>query len=66
VTLTGARVLIQRQQGPGWATVAETAVDAEGSFLARLQLTTGVYRAWVASGRGFFAGTSPVLQVSTS
>jgi stage II sporulation protein D len=64
--LAGARVLIQRQQGPGWATVAETAVDAEGSFLARLQLTTGVYRAWVASGRGFFAGTSPVLQVSTS
>jgi stage II sporulation protein D len=65
-TLTGARVLIQRQQGPGWATVAETAVDAEGNFLARLQLTTGVYRAWVASGRGFFAGMSPVLQVSTS
>jgi len=65
-TLAGARVLIQRQQGPGWATVAETAVDAEGSFLAKLQLTSGVYRAWVASGRGFFAGTSPVLQVSTS
>jgi stage II sporulation protein D len=65
-TLAGARVLIQRQQGAGWATVAETAVDAEGNFLAKLQLTTGVYRAWVASGRGFFAGTSPVLQVTTS
>jgi stage II sporulation protein D len=62
----GARVLIQRQQGAGWATVAETAVDGEGSFLAKLQLTSGVYRAWVASGRGFVAGTSPVLQVSTS
>jgi stage II sporulation protein D len=66
LALAGARVLIQRQQGPGWATVAQTTVDAEGSFLAKLQLTTGVYRAWVASGRGFVAGTSPVLQVSTS
>jgi hypothetical protein len=66
LALAGARVLIQRQQGPGWSTVAQTTVDAEGSFLAKLQLTTGVYRAWVASGRGFVAGTSPVLQVSTS
>src|SRR6266545_5183000 len=29
-------VLIQRQQGPGWATVAQTTVVAEGNFLARL------------------------------
>ena len=65
-TLAGARVLIQRQQGAGWATVAETSVDGESNVLAKLQLTSGVYRAWVASGRGFFAGTSPVLQVSTS
>jgi stage II sporulation protein D len=65
-TLAGASVLIQRQQGAGWATIARTSVDAEGNFLAKLQLTTGVYRAWVSSGRGFVAGTSPVLQVSTS
>jgi hypothetical protein len=66
LTLAGARVLIQREQGSGWATVAQTAVDAEGAFLAKLQLTAGVYRARVASGRGFVTGTSPVLQVSTS
>jgi stage II sporulation protein D len=63
--LARATVAIQQQQGPGWATVAQTTVDAEGNFLAKLQLTTGVYRARVSSGRGFVAGTSPVLQVST-
>jgi stage II sporulation protein D len=66
LSLAGAKVLIQRQQGSGWATVAQTTVDAEGSFLAKLQLETGVYRARVGSGQGFVAGTSPVLQVSTS
>jgi SpoIID/LytB domain protein len=65
-TLAGATVTIQRQQGTGWATVTQATVDAEGNFLAKLQLTTGVYRARVSSGRGFVAGTSPVLQVSTS
>jgi len=64
-TLAGAKVVIQRQEGAGWATVTQTTVDAEGDFLARLQLTTGVFRARVSSGRGFVAGTSPVLQVST-
>ena len=65
-TLAGATVTIQRQQGVGWVTAAQTTVDAEGNFLAMLQLTTGVYRARVSSGRGFVAGTSPLLQVSTS
>jgi hypothetical protein len=64
-TLAGARVAIQQQQGSGWATVAQTTVDPTGSFHASLQLTAGVYRARVSSGRGFVAGTSPVLQVST-
>jgi hypothetical protein len=41
-------------------------VDESGNFLAKLQLTSGVYRARVASGHGYVAGTSPVLQVSTS
>jgi hypothetical protein len=41
VMLAGSTVLIQRQQGPGWATVG-------------------------SSGHGFVAGTTPVLQVSTS
>jgi SpoIID/LytB domain protein len=65
-SLAGSVVAIQRQQGSGWATLARTTVDAEGNFLVKLQLTTGVYRARVSSGHGFIAGTSPVLQVSTS
>jgi SpoIID/LytB domain protein len=65
-TLAGASVLIQRQQGTAWPTVAQTTVGADGDFLANLPLTTGVYRARVSSGRGFVVGFSPVLQVTTS
>jgi stage II sporulation protein D len=64
LSLSGSRVLIQRQQGPGWVTAAQATVAADGTFLASLQLTDGVYRARVGSGRGFVAGTTPVLQVS--
>jgi hypothetical protein len=41
-------------------------VEANGDFLAKLQLTAGVYRARISSGHGFVVGFSPVLQVSTS
>jgi hypothetical protein len=64
LALAGARVLIQRQQGPGWITAAQSAVASDGTFLAKLQLTDGVYRARVGSGRGYVAGTTPLLQVS--
>jgi stage II sporulation protein D len=63
--LEGAPVLIQRQQGSSWATVLRTSVAADGTFLAKLQLTTGVYRARIAPGRGFVPGTTPILQVTT-
>ena len=63
--LAGARVAIQRQQGSRWPTVAGATIDTAGNFAAPLQLTGGVYRARVSPGRGFVAGTSPVLQVST-
>ena len=66
LSLSGATVVIQRQQGSGWATVAQTSVEADGTFLAKLPLTTGVYRAHVGSGRGFVAGWTPVLQVTSS
>ena len=65
VSLAGATVFIQRQDGTGWVTVTRATVDAEGNFLAKLQLTSGVYRARAASGHGYVAGNSPVLQVST-
>jgi stage II sporulation protein D len=63
--LEGTTVYVQRQDGTRWVTLTRAAVDAEGDFLAKLQLTTGVYRARIAAGRGFVAGNSPVLQVST-
>jgi stage II sporulation protein D len=65
-SLVGTTVLIQKQQGDAWPTVGQTTVDANGDFLAKLQLATGVYRARVSSGHGFVVGFSPVLQVSTS
>src|SRR3954468_6574927 len=64
LSLAGARVLIQRQQGSGWVTAAQATVAADGSFAAKLQLVDGVYRARVGSGRGFVSGTTPPLQVS--
>ena len=64
LSLAGANVLIQRQQGSGWATAAQATVANDGTFLAKLQLTDGVYRARVGSGHGFVVGTTPVLQVS--
>ena len=64
LSLAGARVLIQRQQGPGWVTAAQATVASDGRFLAKLQLTDGVYRARVGSGHGYVAGTTPLLQVS--
>jgi stage II sporulation protein D len=63
--LEGTTVFIQRQDGTRWLTLTRATVDAEGGFLAKLQLTSGVYRARVPAGRGFVAGNSPVLQVST-
>ncbi|MDX6408478.1 MAG: hypothetical protein QOE13_1549, partial [Gaiellaceae bacterium] len=66
VSLSGTTVLIQRQEGEAWPTVGQATVEANGDFLARLQLTAGVYRARVSSGHGFVIGFSPVLQVSTS
>jgi stage II sporulation protein D len=65
-SLAGTTVYIQRQDGEAWPTVARTTVDASGNFLAKLPLTTGVYRARINSGHGFVVGFSPVLQVSTS
>jgi stage II sporulation protein D len=64
LSLAGATVLIQRQSGPGWVTAAQTTVEADGGFSAKLQLTDGVYRARVGSGRGYVAGMTPLLQVS--
>ena len=65
-TLAGTTVLIQKQQGAAWPTVGEATVGTNGDFLAKLQLTTGVYRVRVSSGHGFVVGFSPVLQVTTS
>jgi SpoIID/LytB domain protein len=64
LSLAGARVVIQRQQGSGWASVGQATVAANGTFLAKLPLTDGAYRARVGSGHGYVAGVTPLLQVS--
>ena len=64
LSLAGTRVLIQRQQGPGWVTAAQATIAPDGGFSTKLQLTDGVYRARVGSGHGYVAGTTPLLQVS--
>jgi stage II sporulation protein D len=58
--------LIQRQEGGRWATVARTVVADDGTFAAKLRLVDGTYRARVTPGHGLVAGTTPVLQVSSS
>jgi len=64
--VAGTPVAIQRQQGAKWATVARATVDTAGTFDARLQLTSGTYRARVPARRGLVPGVSTVLQVTTS
>jgi stage II sporulation protein D len=64
--LMGTPVGIQRQQGTRWVTVARAPVGAAGTFDARLQLTSGTYRARVPAGHGLVSGVSAILQVTTS
>ena len=43
---------------PAGSRSRDATVDAQGDFLAKLQLTSGVYRARAASGHGFVAGNT--------
>ncbi|HEY1370367.1 MAG TPA: SpoIID/LytB domain-containing protein [Gaiellaceae bacterium] len=61
--LPGAPVQLQRQDGTRWRTIQSGRVDESGGFDLRLQLTDGTYRARVAPGHGFAAGTTPPLRV---
>jgi stage II sporulation protein D len=61
--LPGATVQIQRQDGTAWTTLGTATVDDNGDFAAQLQLASGTYRARVAPGKGFAAGTTPPLSV---
>ncbi len=62
--LAGVEVKIQLQDDTGaWTAVATTSVDANGDFVATLELAPGVYRARVAASKGFAAGTTPPLRV---
>ena len=64
--LPGSPVLVQRQSGTAWTTVARAAVAADGTFTATLRLVDGTYRARVTPGHGLVTGTTPILQVSTT
>lgn len=63
--LEGAPVDVQRQSADGttWKTIAHAALNADGTFQASLTLSPGTYRARVAPGRGFVAGSSAPLRV---
>jgi len=55
-------VQVQRRTSTGsWVTVAIALTREDGTWRALLDLSTGVYRAYVASGG--VAGTSPTLTV---
>jgi stage II sporulation protein D len=59
----GAIAVIQRRVGSTWRIVGRAAVDGQGRFRARLNLTPGTYRARVAPGGGLAPGVSPPLDV---
>lgn len=61
--LEGAPVEVQRQSGTTWKTVARADLSADGTFQAMLTLSPGMYRAHVAPGHGFVAGSSAPLRV---
>jgi stage II sporulation protein D len=58
-------VAIQRLGQSGWTTVAKAPVDKAGKFTAQLAVQLGSYRARLAPGHGFAAGTSPLLKVGS-
>jgi SpoIID/LytB domain protein len=64
--LPGSPVVIQRQEGTRWTTVARAAIVGDGTFAATLPLVDGTYRARVTPGHGLVVGTTPTLQVSSS
>lgn len=64
--LEGIEVEVQRQSGTTWKTVARAGLSADGTFQAALTLSPGMYRARVAPGRGFVAGSSAPLRVVTA
>lgn len=63
--LPGAVVLVQRQDGPGWKTVAKAPVDLQGAFFAELDLVPGTYRARLAPRPGYAVGLSRTLSVGS-
>ncbi len=63
--IAGGAVQIQRLDGTEWTDVAEAVVDAQGAFIATLDVQPGVYRARYAPGNGLVAGLSSQIQVVT-
>jgi stage II sporulation protein D len=62
--LPGAAVDVQRLVSGVWQTVATTAIDSTGRFVAQVDLQSGSYRARVVAGRGFAVGISETMTVT--
>ena len=66
-SLAGQSVTVQRKRDNGsWSTVATTTVNADGTFRANFEVTSGTYRARISppASSGLLAGTSGTLNVS--
>jgi stage II sporulation protein D len=61
--LPGAAVLIERRQNGSWKRVAQTTVEANGSFRVELDLVAGSYRARIPAREGYAEGIGPPLSV---
>lgn len=63
--LVGKVVRLQRRRsGGGWRTVGSDALNANGVWRVNVEVTPGVYRAYMPSpGTGYVAGASPTLTV---
>jgi hypothetical protein len=57
-------VTIERRRGTAWEPLAETSVDASGSFSAGVVLVPGSYRARVARTGTWAEGVTPTLVVT--
>jgi stage II sporulation protein D len=59
----GQAIQVQRREDGRWTTVGTAVVRPGGSWTARFDVTPGVYRAYVAPGRGEPVATSPRVTI---
>jgi stage II sporulation protein D len=61
--LAGATVVLQRQRGETWANASSAKVNEQGTFMVRVRVMPGSYRAMVLPSGSYATALSPVLRV---